>query len=135
MTIQKYIENILSYFVSKFYLENNLIAAGSFENIKNKFHALTEVANEKKLAPSKKLFGDFILSLKENIKSIEGSSDRRLLRSLLALSFMIRRESNKQKSYLNVLDLEITSLTTDLELSKAKILSDKKIIILKFPRK
>lgn len=135
MTVQKYIELTINYFLSKFYLENNSTKAQAFENIKEKFDAVNASAKEGKLAPSKKHFSDFITILKEVTKSLENSSDRRLLRSLQALSFMIRRESNKQKSYLNVLNLDVNTLNAELELSKAVIFSDKKVFALKFPRK
>lgn len=135
MTLQKQIENTLNFLISKFYLENNITQAGTVENIKNKFNDVVTSANEEKLAPSKKNFSEFILSLKDCVKAIENSADRRLVRSLLSMTFMIRREANKQKSYLNVLNLNVNELNSHPEFSKARFITDNKKITLSYPRK
>lgn len=135
MTIQKYIEQILNYFISKFYLENNNTQALIFENIKETFNNVILSANEGKLAPSKKHFSDFILLLKDIVKKLNTAADRRLVRSLIAFTFMIRRDANKQKSYSNVLNLNINELNSHTEFSKAKLISDNKKVSLSFPRK
>lgn len=135
MTIQKQIENTLNFLISKFYLENNNIHAQSVENIKNKFNDVITSATEEKLAPSKKNFSEFIISIKESIKTLNASSDRRLMRALLAFTFMIRREANKQKSYLKVLSLNVNELNTHVEFSKARFITDKKKVTLSYPKK
>lgn len=135
MTIQRQIENTLNFLISKFYLENNNTQAESIENIKNKFNDVVTSANEEKLAPSKKNFSEFILSIKDSIKNISAPADRRLMRALLAFTFMIRREANKQKNYLNVLSLNINELNNHVEFSKARFITDNKKVTLSYPRK
>lgn len=135
MTIQKYIEHILNYFISKFYLENNNAQALVFENVKEAFKGVILSANEGKLAPSKKHFSHFILLLKENVMVLNTAADRRLLRSLIAFTFMVRRDANKQKSYSNVFNLNIDELKYHTEFSKAKLISDDKKVTLSYPRK
>lgn len=135
MTIQKQIENTLNLLISKYYLENNSAHAQIIENIKDKFNDVVNSAKEEKLAPSKKNFSDFILLLKDNIKTLNDSADRRLIRSLITFCFMVRRESNKQKSYLNVLSLNINELNSHAEFSKARFITDNKKVTLSYPRK
>lgn len=135
MTIQKYIEQILNYFISKFYLENNNAQALVFENIKEKFNNVISSAKEEKLAPSKKHFSEFIVAIKENVKSLNTSTDRRLLRSLHSFTLMMRRDANKQKSYLNVLNLNVSDLNNHVEFSKARMIKDARKVSLSFPRK
>lgn len=125
----------LNYFISKFYLENNLNQAQKMEDLLNTFNLAFEGAQTTKLALSKSRFSTFILALKDSVKLFDNPTDRRLMRSLISFAFITRREGNKNKNYLDIFNLSINNLPKDSEFNTAKLISEKKKLILKFPRK
>ena len=135
MNIKKIYITSLNYFISKFILENKFDQAKIMEEVLASFNLAIESATTTKLVASKKTFSLFIATLKNTIKNLEHPADRRLMRALITFALITRRESNKMKNYLEVYNLEITSLPNDSEFNKAKLLQEKRVVTLKFPRK
>lgn len=138
MQLQKYILETLSFFRSKYYLENNTALATSFENILTSWQEVMLLINAPELKKTliKREMSKVINLLKEIKKSVTVSSDRRLLVSLIDLLINTRRETNKNVSYNSVFNSSVTDLPNVCKLTErnGRIFREARVITIRYPK-
>lgn len=138
MQLQKYILETLSFFRSKYYLENNTALATNFENIVTSWQEALQLINAPELKKTliKREMSKVINLLKEIKKSVTVSSDRRLLVSLIDLLINIRRETNKNVNYNSVFNSSVTDLPNVCKLTErnGRIFRESRVISIRYPK-
>lgn len=138
MQLQKYISETLSFFKSKYYLEQNTSLANEFEKIMGIWQEMQQLVNapEPKKSLIKRDFSKVINALKEVKRLLKVSSDRRLLTSLNDLLINIRRETNKEANYNKAFNTDVNELVNICKLTEknTRIFKESRIISVRYPK-